>query len=595
MSVRSKFSGIHPSTILVKTLLILCIALLSVTLFLNNLTFGWDRQINCFYFYFLTSSAILIFGILMLLTGRMCVNKLDLIFLIFITYILINGGLGTATYYYLDDHYLTLFCLSFLYFVFKDLLRHVSPKIFFYTIAILGLVNASYGLLQFAKLLESNNPAFSITGFFSNPGPFAAYLSVTLPFSISCWSTGNKFVRNISPGIVLVIVFAIVVSASRSALLATVVSLLLCMKYFRPWEKIKNILKYKKTIIYAFIPIGIVFLILLYQKTDSILGRLLIWRVSLNMISENGLFGLGLGQFEIQYLDYQALYFSTHPITDEFSRVAGVTYYAFNEWIQIVSESGLCGLILFTLLIYTVLSARVKISEAGIAKVCIAAVLTLGLFFYPLKILAVQLTFIFSLAVISFFAEDESLLKGKWLYPFVVRLLALVLVTINIFFIINLSIRYKAVQEWKQAYTINLFDNVQGLSQYEKLMPVLGYNGEFLFNYGALLMEAGRYHKSVAILKKAKTRFNHIDLHLYLGNAYKAMREFKNAEQCYAYASHMIPSRFYPKYLQALLYRDMNDTVKARRMAGEIIDMKAKVPSQTIDAIKLEMRTILMH
>jgi tetratricopeptide (TPR) repeat protein len=149
------------------------------------------------------------------------------------------------------------------------------------------------------------------------------------------------------------------------------------------------------------------------------------------------------------------------------------------------------------------------------------------------------------------------------------------------------------VLRWKRAYTIHLFDKTQALAEYKILLQSLDYNGEFLFNYGALLVEAGRPADGIETLNKAKYLFNHIDLHLYLGNAYQAIKKFDAAEKCYGHASQMIPSRFYPKYFQALLYKEREDMIMAKRVAKEIIDMDIKVPSPVVEGIRDEMKDLL--
>ena len=58
-------------------------------------------------------------------------------------------------------------------------------------------------------------------------------------------------------------------------------------------------------------------------------------------------------------------------------------------------------------------------------------------------------------------------------------------------------------------------------------------------------------------------------------------------------ASHMIPSRFYPKYLLVKLYDETGQHEKAIATAREIMNKKEKIPSTAIEEIKGEIKVLL--
>lgn len=62
------------------------------------------------------------------------------------------------------------------------------------------------------------------------------------------------------------------------------------------------------------IAIGVFIVLLFFYKTDSTNGRWLILKVSLNMIKENWITGVGLGRFKTVYNTYQAAYFNSHGL-----------------------------------------------------------------------------------------------------------------------------------------------------------------------------------------------------------------------------------------------------------------------------------------
>ena len=55
----------------------------------------------------------------------------------------------------------------------------------------------------------------------------------------------------------------------------------------------------------------------------------------------------------------------------------------------------------------------------------------------------------------------------------------------------------------------------------------------------------------------------------------------------------MIPSRLFPKYQIALIYKELNDSVATFNKALEIVNMPVKVPSSATKTIKEEMQQII--
>jgi O-antigen ligase len=51
---------------------------------------------------------------------------------------------------------------------------------------------------------------------------------------------------------------------------------------------------------------------LFYQKKDSTNGRLLIWKVSSEMIKDKPVLGHGINTFQAKYMDYQSQYFENN-------------------------------------------------------------------------------------------------------------------------------------------------------------------------------------------------------------------------------------------------------------------------------------------
>lgn len=192
------------------------------------------------------------------------------------------------------------------------------------------------------------------------------------PSNISNSAASNISSLSLIPSLAIAAVIAIILvlpaSRSRAAWLAVLVSsfYLLSVKY----QFFKTIRKYFNTRIRQIVLISFLTILLsttilglYYFKKGSADGRLLIWKVSAEMISDKPVFGHGFDGFKKRYMDYQAARFKQNPDSKE-ALVAGDSNYAFNELIQLTVEHGLAGFFLILLLFKRVFS-NISNSEAS--------------------------------------------------------------------------------------------------------------------------------------------------------------------------------------------------------------------------------------
>ena len=60
-------------------------------------------------------------------------------------------------------------------------------------------------------------------------------------------------------------------------------------------------------------------------------------------------------------------------------------------------------------------------------------------------------------------------------------------------------------------------------------------------------------------------------------------------------AYSMVPNRFYPLYLLAMMYEDSAQTDKAIVMAQQILNKEVKIESRAIDEMRENMKQMLKH
>lgn len=107
-----------------------------------------------------------------------------------------------------------------------------------------------------------------------------------------------------------------------------------------------------------------------HLKKDSADGRLLMWKVSTQIIREQRGLGVGVGHFPEAFAEAQASYLK-HASSQE-KWVAGCPEYAFNEYLQIAVELGIFPLMLFLGVGGGAFFLAVRTKQSGISGALIA-------------------------------------------------------------------------------------------------------------------------------------------------------------------------------------------------------------------------------
>ncbi len=533
-----------------------------------------------------------------------------------------------------------------------------------------GGIQAVYGNLQLWGFYPSHHSLFKMSGSFFNPGPYAGYLAGVFPavlgfylFKLNPLSEHCKitigdelkqkqkaflssrivssFIRGgkraegqmqkkqdwtgvITIPALILIVLVLPASRSRAAWLAAIISAVVLLLFKYPvsgWFRKHLNTPFKRVIVLlpAVVLAGACLSGLYFFKKGSADGRTVVWKVSLNLIGDHPLTGVGLDRFKAHYLDYQADYFEKDP-EREGAMVAGDNNYAFNELIQQTAENGFIGLILILAVLSGVfISSAHNPNKPGgsnqapnihdpdyrlsvIAKAGIASILVFSLFSYPAQILPIKTSLVFYLTVVAGLAPQKAIsipkLSGKrtgQVVAFSLRILLTLILLGGIAAGYRFSKRYtQAYQDWQSAFQVYQMGAYEAcLEDYEKAYPVLHDNGDFLTNYGKALSMAGEHPKAIAILQQATGHYPNTVVYTALGDSYKALGETDKAEQAYLHAWYMNPSRFYPKYLLAKLYDESGQNKKAVMTAQELLEKQVKIESTAIEEIRAEMEKII--
>lgn len=525
------------------------------------------------------------------------IHYLDICLLLFLAWVLFNTlilkqlspSIIIATF--TDSVILSLIFKQFLK-INKDYFLLFSEAFLF-----VGGIEAVLGLLQLYGFQQSLHNGFKMTGSFHNPGPFGIYIA-----SVCCVALGNYlfsnnyFLKNMA-GIVGLLCFLVLPSTqSRSAWIAILLGggYLLFTKYGLKYIKQYFANQYINVLFYlALIGLGFG---AYYFKANSALGRVLTWRVGLDMVKQNPMTGIGYGEFPYQYGFYQADFFRNNPNNPTFIALADKNDYAFNDYLQILIENGFVGFILLLLIIGFVLFSKPSTTQASDYvypyRAGIIAILGAGCFSYPFELIPLWWLLLFFISMVS--AEIESLYSFS-MFSKSLKLSFMVMVCIfAVLFSKNIIHRYQTMQKVKQADEALAMQNYdEATKRYEEILTETPDKRLILVGYGKALHMNRNVKESAVILEKASHTMADPFLFSNLGDAYQATNQFDLAERAYQQSSNMIPNRMYPKYLLAKMYWKQHDTLRAKQTAKQIMEMPIKVPSQAITQMKREMNEVL--
>lgn len=537
-------------------------------------------------------------------------NIIDLIATLFFVYC-------TANYLYISPidastKYLNLIYLSLLY----SSLRIILPiykglAVFaFFILVLCGLWEALLGFKQAWGFSQSNHGLFSITGTFFNPGPYGGYIAVVMSLSLSYLIHHSYLLRQpttkrrllcvilywlcCSVFVLSFIIFFAVMSRAAFVALFVCATMIVCLK--REWRDLMvSFIKSRWRQIAAIsimitIAISLLSVSIYMAKLESANGRLLIWRVSTNIIGEYKFFGVGYGAFGGEYAKFQAAYFQNHP-DSPLKAVAGVPEYGFNEYLRLGAETGIIGLLLFLTLTLTVIFRMIK--TKNIFLYGLVAVAIFAFFSYPFSILPLQVFFVLFIASGSV-SKTRRTAKPDIIFKFISVLCTVIALLFCLMFNNVYKEKINASIEWQKSrylYKANHFEEINII--YSSIHPMMMDNPRFLFEYGQSLCKLGQHKRSIIVLEKGAQLSSDPMFHNIIGNNYMAIGKYNFAEQSYRQAHAILPNRLYPLWLLMILYQQTGRTEFSEKTAEDIIKFIPKIESPATDEMKRDAAKLL--
>jgi O-antigen polymerase len=208
------------------------------------------------------------------------IKLIDLLLLAYISYRFIRGLIFRGADYF-SSQWIGEFVICFVYLIVRFKPAFKEPVI--WSVLLIGFAECATAILQVLHLVNNGDNYFHITGTFSNPGQLGGFIAIeiflTIYMLIRHWKQLHITGQIILPGLLILFCYVLVLSLSRAAWLAVLVSLtyLLFQKY-RPGSnsiRLKYVQKSKLKVLLVclilFLPV-----LLYFYKRDSADGRLLI-------------------------------------------------------------------------------------------------------------------------------------------------------------------------------------------------------------------------------------------------------------------------------------------------------------------------------
>ncbi|MCF6463856.1 O-antigen ligase family protein [Clostridium sp. Cult1] len=248
--------------------------------------------------------------------------------------------------------------IGFLFVIVNNIDTKRDFNILIVILVISAVLVAAYGFYQYKVGVEiedkwvdtTNNPDVKtrIYSVFGNPNIFAEYLIMLIPISLSLfWFSKKIHKKAIFLISSLILILALVLTLSRGGWVGFAFGMFVF------------VLLIEKRLLLSIIPLGIGAIYFLpstiLNRIASIVNfadssnsyRLRMWKITLDIIKDNWLVGVGFG-----HLPFKATfetYIRTMP-----------TYHAHNTYLETMAEMGILGFIIFTIFIFVLFKYSIK-------------------------------------------------------------------------------------------------------------------------------------------------------------------------------------------------------------------------------------------
>jgi O-antigen polymerase len=594
-----------------------------------------------FYLYLIGISFLILFlgfSVIFKTSEKLSLKWPIIVFLLWFCYVIIH-----SLYFY---SYLSPFSI---YILFNGLLlislyitfsfQHHSLTLLFRVISFLALIESLICISQYLGLINSLNHFFKVTGSWENPNVTAMFLAMSMPANFILVLKRNPIIRYLSIAALSFLIIALFLLQCRTAIVGATIGIVVILNHryrIRHWLLEKRNRSASMLLILFVSALLIPTIGYLYnKKKDSSESRLLIWKLSYQMILEKPLFGYGYGSFEKNYNLYQSNFLKNGTGTYEEVKHSGFTKMGYDEYLENAVEGGLIGCILFTGLIVTLIFPSVystdgskrqvnnlEVSKTGhneiapdkdansdsymIAYSGVIIFAVMSMINFSIQAIPVMCLFILYIAILTSDPSYKSfklnlitsdfLKKGfrwKLLYK---PILGVFFCLVGLFAIWFNTARASDSMLNKYAQNEAALGNYNvSLNIYKTLEVKLNSCESFWYSYSNTVFDKRDFNSAISPLTKVLQFTSDPTMYLKLGICYQSMGNYDKALRNYTIAEYIDPNRLDPRYAIMRLYSQLKDTNNLVRTAREIVAIKPKVNSPKVAYYQSQAKLLLTN
>lgn len=472
-------------------------------------------------------------------------------------------------------------------------------------------VQGAAGLLQFLGILSLTgvtNAESVLRGTVSTINGYAALLSSMLPFVIVLYNNSkNSIIKKVLLMLILVGSFSLLLTISRAAWIAVLCGL--AVLYSR---RIKMSLRHfghnnSLNIVRFFLLLSCFFLLLVIFifNTQSNKGRILIWSVTVEMIRDQPVWGVGYGLYETKYLQYQRKFFHCH--SDYYYRNATIARHSHNIYLQILAETGIFGLFVFLAFVLSSFTSHVLVQRniskgrenfqmTDAAAISAAIILIHGLFDSTLFIMPLPVIFVTDMAILNTslipYVQKQSQ-PGKYSAATRAIIVTIILLTsaAGIYNTIRKSNDYII---WGEADSAaKRYQWKKANEMYNKVLIYSPDEGKVQYKVAIVNMMMGNYNSALIHLERAERTFGDQQILYARAEIYERLGRITDAEEILINLRQTFPEHLLPRFLLGKLYWRAGEKTKAVEALNETLKINPKYLNRRTKIIRSEALSIL--
>ena len=396
--------------------------------------------------------------------------------------------------------------LIVVFFICCDIFKKISSPFFGFCIvlSISLFIESSYILIQFFSSLDS------LTGIASNPNISSSSIILKLPFIIFLGFQSLKRNQVLLIKIIeLTSILGVIILGSRLGVLSLLLIYFLTFLIYKD-QRQKQILPLLVVIIFGFyinisdqsdnLKIDTLSIENL-SKDESANQRLIFYKKAINLSFKKPIFGYGLGSWKYESLPYK----------ENYDRNILVSYYTHNDFLQILFELGIIGLVIYLSFLNSLMKKIFQIENRykGILTITLIVFLINSLLNFPLHRSQEIIPFvIISALIFSLRSKTNIPIRSKAPHYFLISLVTLGL-ALSYLEHNSLKMQGKLISDYNQ----NLFSiEKEKLSNINYYIPNLSANAVPVSTYlSRYYFEQKDYTKSIELLNLS-TKANYKDL-----------------------------------------------------------------------------------